>query len=529
MRILKNRILKSFRGKGSKGDADVNYSLLNQPNGNFLQSNDFVKSLDLLCEGEIEGFINPQGYSVDGILALQAVYLNDVPILDVSTKSDKIKRQVIDSIAPTITILGDNPATIEVGTAYIDDGAFSNEGEIATQIINNVNTSVVGIYEVVFSATDSLGNVATETRIVNVVDTQAPVITILGDNPVTIPVGQSYVDLGATVVGGFDIITTNNVEVDAQAVYLVIYEATDDSGNTGTATRTVNVVDNIAPIITVLGDNPTSIVLGDTYVDAGATADGGETVTSSNNINTNQEGTYTVNYFASDIWGNTGTATRTVEVLGTTIGFYGFGFNSPLDGFATYNASDVGYTQFINITSGTRLVLFKLGDGRWEIKYFSNYGGTFTEVYYRTTSSYVSSNPRIIPRSDWVYVGPSGPFKTAGYIVDPSEIPNSSYTTDAAWFPDAIDNQTFVAVPRTSSVGSGDLNNWLYNSALNYYLALWFENGNYYWRIRTGTVILYQSQALNPNSAADKLIILDPSLASWPTKLSPTYVAGTLT
>ena len=58
MRILKNRILKSFRGKGSKGDAEVNYSLLNQPDGNFLQSNDFVKSLDLLCEGEIEGFVN---------------------------------------------------------------------------------------------------------------------------------------------------------------------------------------------------------------------------------------------------------------------------------------------------------------------------------------------------------------------------------------------------------------------------------------------------------------------------------------
>ena len=528
MRILKNRILKSFRGKGGKDDAEVNYSLLNQPNGNFLQSNDFVKSLDLLCEGEIEGFVNPQGYSVDGILALQAVYLDNVPILEVSTKSDKIKRQIIDSIGPAITILGDNPATIEVGTTYIDDGAVSDGGETVTQT-SNVNTAILGVYEVVFSATDALGNVGTETRIVNVVDSEAPVITVLGANPVTVPVGQSYVDLGATVVGGFDIITTNNVDVSAQAVYLVIYEATDDSGNTGRAIRTVNVVDNIAPIITVLGDNPASIVVGDTYVDAGATADGGETVTSSNNINTNQAGTYTVNYFATDVWGNTGTATRTVEVLGATIGFYGFGLTVPLDGFATYDASDGGYVAFNNTSTGARMILFKLGDGRWEIKYSANYGNTFVNTYYRTTSSYVSSNPRIIPQSDWIYLGPSTASSNGGLIVDPSEIPNPSYITDATWFPNSMDNQTFVAVPRNTNFGSGDLNNWLNNSATNFFIGLWFVSGSYYWRITFGQSILFQSQALNPNSAADKLIILDPSLASWPTKLSTTYVVGTLT
>ena len=50
-------------------------------------------------------------------------------------------------------------------------------------------------------------------------------------------------------------------------------------GNTGTATRTVNVVDTTAPVITVIGANPMEVELTGTYEDAGATADGGETVT----------------------------------------------------------------------------------------------------------------------------------------------------------------------------------------------------------------------------------------------------------
>ncbi len=86
MRVFKNKLLKSFKGRGSsKEDADVNYSLLGQPNGNFLRSTDYLSSLDLLCEGEIEGFVNPDGTLVEGVDILQAVYLDDVPVLELQT------------------------------------------------------------------------------------------------------------------------------------------------------------------------------------------------------------------------------------------------------------------------------------------------------------------------------------------------------------------------------------------------------------------------------------------------------------
>ena len=38
--------------------------------------------------------------------------------------------------------------------------------------------------------------------------------------------------------------------------YTITYTATDKDGNTATATRTVNVVDTVSPVVTVTGDNP---------------------------------------------------------------------------------------------------------------------------------------------------------------------------------------------------------------------------------------------------------------------------------
>ena len=92
--------------------------------------------------------------------------------------------------------------------------------------------------------------------------------------------------------------------------------------NTATATRTVNVVDTTAPVITVTGDNPVTTELGAAYTDAGATASdlsGTITVTSAGEVDVNTVGSYTITYTASDASGNEATAaTRTVNVVDTT-------------------------------------------------------------------------------------------------------------------------------------------------------------------------------------------------------------------
>ena len=70
------------------------------------------------------------------------------------------------------------------------------------------------------------------------------------------------------------------------------------------------------PVITVLGNNPYSIIKGSSYVDPGATAvdiNGSVSVSTSGTVNTAIVGTYTITYSATDAYG-TSHATRTVNV-----------------------------------------------------------------------------------------------------------------------------------------------------------------------------------------------------------------------
>ncbi|MDB4765035.1 DUF5011 domain-containing protein, partial [Akkermansiaceae bacterium] len=237
---------------------------------------------------------------------------------------------VVDTTLPVITLNGSDVA-IEVGGSYTEFGATVSDnydtGLSATIDSSAVNTSVVGSYPVTYNVTDCNSNVAQQvTRTVNVVDTTLPVITLNGGVVVTIPLGGSYTESGATVSDNHD--TELAVTIDSSAVntsvvasYSVTYNVTDDSNNTGTATRTVNVVDQTLPVITLTGGNVT-IEAGGSYTELGATASDnyytGLSVTPSGAVNTSAVGTYTITYSATDPSNNTGTATRTVTVVDTT-------------------------------------------------------------------------------------------------------------------------------------------------------------------------------------------------------------------
>ena len=57
-----------------------------------------------------------------------------------------------------------------------------------------MDTNTVGSYTITYTATDSAGNIGTAIRTVNVIDTTDPVITITGDNPATVELGDAYID-----------------------------------------------------------------------------------------------------------------------------------------------------------------------------------------------------------------------------------------------------------------------------------------------------------------------------------------------
>ena len=119
------------------------------------------------------------------------------------------------------------------------------------------------------------------------------------------------------------VVSTNTRSYELLSPPLITYSATDLDGNSASATRTVNVVDTTAPVVTVTGDNPATVELGGTYTDAGATAtdaSGAVTVvTSGDTVDPDTLGTYTITYTSTDASGNAGTATRTVNVVDTTV------------------------------------------------------------------------------------------------------------------------------------------------------------------------------------------------------------------
>ncbi len=148
-----------------------------------------------------------------------------------------------DSAAPVITLLGDDPVTIEVGSTYTDAGATATDnydGDISANIVvsGTVDTSTLGAYTLSYDVSDSSSNSATTvTRTVNVVDTTAPVITLLGDDPVTIEVGSTYTDAGATATDNYDgdisanIVVSGTVDTSTLGAYTLSYDVVDSSGN----------------------------------------------------------------------------------------------------------------------------------------------------------------------------------------------------------------------------------------------------------------------------------------------------------
>jgi hypothetical protein len=170
-------------------------------------------------------------------------------------------------------------------------------------------------------------------RIVNVIeipDTEAPVIEIQGSNPVVIMQGTPYTDEGATATDNVDgtvsVVTTgDNIDTSNPGTYTITYTATDNAGNSQTESRTVVInSDTEDPVIEIQGSNPVEIMQGTPYIDEGATAtdnvDGTvSVVTIGNTITENSEpGEYTITYTATDNAGNVSTETRTVNIIGPT-------------------------------------------------------------------------------------------------------------------------------------------------------------------------------------------------------------------
>jgi len=252
-----------------------------------------------------------------------------------------------DREKPVITLIGEDNVTVQLGGTYEELGATATDnvdGNITKDeitVTGEVDTNTVGTYTITYNVSDAAGNAAdTVTRTVNVVDNndrEKPVITLIGEDYVTIYLGDTYTDEGATANDDVDgnitdkITVTGTVDVGTKGTYILTYAVSDEAGNAADiVTRTVHVIsgelpppdDTEKPVITLIGEDNVTVQLGGTYEELGATAnddvDGNITdkITVTGEVDTNTVGTYTVTYAVSDAAGNAAVeVTRTVTII----------------------------------------------------------------------------------------------------------------------------------------------------------------------------------------------------------------------
>lgn len=214
---------------------------------------------------------------------------------------------------------------LEYGQEYKEAGATavleSKSGEcqeLPVTTEGSVDTDVIGEYTISYTAKYKFRK-ETVYRKVRIMDTEAPVITLVSDpERFTLP-NQNYEEEGFTATDNYDGDLTDAVcRVEENGV--VIYTVTDTAGNTTSVVRTINYYDPEPPVLTLKGEAQVVIPAGDQYIEPGYTAmdncDGDITasVTVTGGVDNFRIGRYTLTYTTKDSYDNTASATRTVFV-----------------------------------------------------------------------------------------------------------------------------------------------------------------------------------------------------------------------
>ena len=147
-----------------------------------------------------------------------------------------------------LTLQGEPVVTVEKGDLFEDPGAIAvSEGRtVKVKVTGEVDTQTPGTYTLCYRARYLLSTAKT-TRTVHVVNTRPPVLTLVGEQAITLTMGGTFAEPGyrATDNNGQDITARVRVsgEVDPMnpGDYTITYTVTDDAGRTTVVERIVTV------------------------------------------------------------------------------------------------------------------------------------------------------------------------------------------------------------------------------------------------------------------------------------------------
>ncbi|MFY9611832.1 MAG: PxKF domain-containing protein [Blastocatellia bacterium] len=173
---------------------------------------------------------------------------------------------VVDTTAPTISVTGANPLTVECHTTFTDPGATATDscaGNLTGSIEvsgDTVNASVPGTYHIHYNVSDpSINPATTATRTVIVVDTTLPTLAVCAPSE-SVPANSSCLaavpDFTARVTAS-DICGSVTLAQSPAAgtmvglgSHTITITATDNSNNSNTCSATFTVDDDSPPVIT---------------------------------------------------------------------------------------------------------------------------------------------------------------------------------------------------------------------------------------------------------------------------------------
>ena len=232
---------------------------------------------------------------------------------------------------PDISLNGKNEITIDLNSNFEDPGATAilDEEDISAnvEIKGKVDTAKVGDYTITYVITNKKGYKEKQIqRIIKVRDKEKPSLKLKGTNPYKVSYGATFKDPGYTAMDNYDgdltkkVTTKGEVDTSKLGTYKIYYTVQDSSSNKITKTRTVKVVDNKKPTITLKGKSRIVIKLNGSFQEPGYTAydnyEGNVTdnVYVSGKVNTKKAGVYKLTYNVSDSSGNFTSVERFVQV-----------------------------------------------------------------------------------------------------------------------------------------------------------------------------------------------------------------------
>ncbi|MFY0675547.1 MAG: DUF5011 domain-containing protein [Bacteroidia bacterium] len=253
--------------------------------------------------------------------------------IDNSNNVTTVEKQVcvVDTVRPVITALkGEDTLWLEVmemynepGLVYSDNYYDQKDLEIVKR--GQVNVDETGAYTLNYSVIDPSGNSSKGvSRIVKVIDTQKPVLTLIGTDTVEVNVFERFYDTGVKatdnsnktlkVINSGSFIDSFGINGISNKIgfYNYTYTVFDQCGNSSSVTRVISVIDNKAPQIELRGKQTLVIKRNDDYVDPGVTvidnywSKRGVWYTVEDNINTKKIGAYYAKYCPFDSSQNVG-------------------------------------------------------------------------------------------------------------------------------------------------------------------------------------------------------------------------------